>query len=164
MPDPALHWTEVVLANLDIALLVAAGVWLVAEGLRAAHRRAYNLTKAETTQPASKLQPSFTKVDHEARAAALARGDAYAEARAASAAEAEGVAPKLPPWGKLARMTSRVVAAAIVALVPPTASGIAAREGVNFSITDVAQRYPLGIGLAIVVLVISLVQVVRSRA
>ena len=162
MELPGPHWTETVLGNLDIGLLVLGGAWLAAEGVRAAHRRAYNLTKAETTTGSESLQPSFTKVDHAARKAALERGDAYAAQRAAADADPVASGKKLPPWGKVARMASQAVAATIVALVPPTADGIADREGLKVSLTDVAERYPMGIGLAIVVLVISVVQLVRS--
>lgn len=162
MELPGPHWTEAVLGNLDIGLVVLGGAWLAAEGVRAAHRRAYNLTKAETTPGSEALQPSFTKVDHGARKAALERGDAYAAARAAAEADPVASGKKLPPWGKVVRMASQVVAATIVALVPPTANGIARREGLEVSLTDVAQRYPVGVGLALVVLVISVVQLVRS--
>ncbi|MEZ6016237.1 MAG: hypothetical protein R3F49_14045 [Planctomycetota bacterium] len=164
MELPGTHWTETALSYLQPGLVVCGVAWVAAEGIRAAHRRAYNLTKVETT-PQDAPGLSFTKVDHEARAAALARGDAYAEERArdAAAAAAAGT-PPLAPWGKLARMAARVVAAGVVALLPPTASGVAAREGVNVSVTDIAKQYPLGVGLAVLVLVVSLVQLVRSRA
>jgi len=164
MELPGPHWTETVLGNLDIGLVVVGGAWLAAEGVRAAHRRAYNLTKVETTPGTEALQPSFTKVDHAARKAALERGDAYAAQRAAAEADPVVSGKKLPPWGKLARTASQVVAAAIVALVPPTAEGIADRKGIDFGLTDVAQQYPVGVGLAVVVLIISVVQLVRSGA
>lgn len=161
---PGPHWTETALGNLDYVLLAVGAAWLISEGLRAAHRKAYNLTKAETVAGSEKLAPAFTKVDHEARKAALERGDAYAAARAAAEADPVKSGKALAPWGNIARMASQVVAAAIVALVPPTASGIASREGIKVSITDVAQRYPVGVGLAVLVLVVSLVQLVRGRA
>ncbi len=161
--NPGPHWTETALGSLDYVLLAVGGVWLVSEGIRAAHRRAYNLTKAETVAGAEALQPGFTKVDHAARKAALERGDAYAAAREAANADPVKAGKALAPWGKLARMASQVVAASIVALVPPTASGLASREGIKVSVTDVIERYPLGVGLAAVVLVISAVQLVRGR-
>lgn len=162
MEIPGPHWTETVLGNLDIGLVVVGGAWLAAEGVRAAHRRAYNLTKVETTPGSEAPQPSFTKVDHAARKAALERGDDYAAQRAAAAVDPVVAGKKLPPWGKVARMASQAVAATIVALVPPTAEGIAEREGLKFGLTDVAQRYPVGVGLAVVVLIISVVQLVRG--
>lgn len=159
-----LHWTESALRSLDVGLIALGGAWLVAEGVRAAHRRAYNLTKVESAKQDG-LQPSFTKVDHEARQAALERGDAYAKERAASeAGPLAEKAKRLPPWGRIVRMASKIVAAGIVALVPPTASGMAAREGVKVDVLGVASRYPMGVGLAIVVLVISLVQLVRGTS
>jgi hypothetical protein len=148
---------------LQYGLVAVGAAWMAAEGVRSAHRRAYNLTKAETTGD-KPIDPSFTKVDHEARKAALERGDAYARERAAAAAGPAAPAGRLAPWGRIARLTSKVVAAGIVALVPPTASGIASRDGVNFGVVDLAQKYPVGIGLAVVVLVISLVQLVRGRS
>jgi hypothetical protein len=162
MELPGTHWTETALGTLNIGLIFVGGAWLVAEGVRAAHRRAYNLTKVETTAGSESLQPSFTKVDHAARQAALERGDAYAAQRAAAEADPVASGKKLPVWGKLARPASQVVAATVVALVPPTANGIAEREGLSVSVTDVAQRYPIGVGLAVVVLIFSVVQLVRG--
>jgi hypothetical protein len=164
MVIPDSHWTETALGSLNIGLIVVGGAWLVAEGVRAAHRRAYNLTKVETTAGSASLQPSFTKVDHEARKAALARGDEYAAQRAAAEADPVASGRKLPPWGKLARMASQVVAAAVVALVPPTANGMADRLNLKVSVTDVAKQYPFGVGLAVLVLIISVVQLVRGSS
>ena len=60
-------------------LIALALVWLVIALIAWWRRRAYNLTIAATARRNRKNQPGFLTVDHKARAAAIARGEAHAE-------------------------------------------------------------------------------------
>lgn len=169
MPQQDPSWSESVLPYLEYGLIALAGIWVVAELVRSAHRRAYNLTKAETTRSKA-IEPSFTKVDHEARKAAIERGDAYQKAReeAEAARRAKAPEPELRNWGKVARAISKVVAGAIVALVPPAASGLTRPDGTKYAwvegMSEIVSRNAVGIGLAVGVLAVSLFQFVTKRS
>jgi uncharacterized membrane protein len=73
-PDTLAH----VLRLITWCLIVFAGLWLVTSLIGYFHRRAYNLTRAESG-PSKNIQPDFLKVDKEKRQAAIDRGKAYTE-------------------------------------------------------------------------------------
>jgi hypothetical protein len=80
-------WLQRPLAIMGIALAALLLGYFVLSILRSAHRKAYNLTKAETAQPGKGPGPAFLTVDHEARAEAVRRGDEYVRPADAAAAQ-----------------------------------------------------------------------------
>ena len=60
-------------------LIVLFAVWLVLSLIAWWRRRAYNLTVASTAARNKQARPGFLKVDHEAREAAIRRGEAHAD-------------------------------------------------------------------------------------
>ncbi len=78
-------------------------LWLVTSVLSYFHRRAYNLTRAESG-PSKNIKPDFLTVDHAKRSAAIARGEAYEQTLTAREAAAAGGAPPAAALGMWARM------------------------------------------------------------
>lgn len=82
-------WLDRILQPAALALLVFVAAWIVLALISRWHKKTYNLTKAETRPVQVKDKPAFLKVDHEARAEAIARGDAYVRPDDAAAAAEE---------------------------------------------------------------------------
>ncbi len=170
IPDWATTW----LLWLGAAMAAFFVLWLVVAIARAMHRRAYNLTKAETARPRSDVEPSFLKVDEEAREEALRRGDEYVRPADAEAAE-EAAAATEPDsiwrrWGLFSRLGIVTIAVAHVAIavVSSVAMMRDAEEVLNKLSTSeclvtVVTRYWPGFLLALVVIVAEVVQFMRSR-
>lgn len=65
-----------VLQILAWCVVIFGGLWLVTSVIGYFHRRAYNLTHAESGT-SQNIKPDFLKVDREKRAEAVARGEAF---------------------------------------------------------------------------------------
>ncbi|MCB9834270.1 MAG: hypothetical protein H6807_17535 [Planctomycetes bacterium] len=108
-------WLDRLMHPVVLGLLGFVALWLLLSFLSYWHRRTYNLTKAETTSVKVKDKPAFLKVDHEARAAAIKRGDDYVRPDdAAAAAEAAGRAMAQRPNGWLGRFLVLVRVATVL--------------------------------------------------
>lgn len=165
-------WAEPWLLGLGIAMAALFVLWLAATVVRAMHRRAYNLTKAETA-PATAGRPRFLAVDEKARAEALARGDAYER-------PTDGAPPAAAPpptgqsatnlWGLFSRLGAVIIALAHVgvAVVSVTAMLKDANEVMqDVSAMDcvraVVTRYWFGLLLGLIVIIAEVVQFFRAR-
>ncbi len=88
--------------------LVAFGVvWLVTSVIGAMHRRAYNLTHAESGG-SKKIQPDFLKVDRAKREAAIARGEQFDEKLAKREATATPVSVACT-WSRIAASATALI-------------------------------------------------------
>jgi hypothetical protein len=75
-------------------LIVFGAIWLVTAIIGAMHRRAYNLTHAESGR-SKNIQPDFLKVDKEKREAAIDRGEQFDRKLAKPAAPGNAVGSAL---------------------------------------------------------------------
>jgi hypothetical protein len=89
------------------ALAAFVVVWIVTSIIGAMHRRAYNLTHAESGG-SKKIQPDFLKVDKAKREAAIARGEKFTDKLD------EREAPKTPAatastWARIAASATAII-------------------------------------------------------
>lgn len=168
IPEEIRAW----LAPLGFALAALFALWLVFLVLRYLHRRAYNLTKAETARFRKGRDPSFLKVDHEAREEALRRGDEYVRPadRVEEPAPAEPPRPRWSLWSVLCRVAIVIAALAhfgVIAFTMASAAKDADQVWKEISTTEristVVSRYWIGFALAGIVLAAELIQAFRGR-
>lgn len=157
-------WAQTWLPILGYAMAGLFVLWLLAVVVASMHRRAYNLTRMEQA-PANAPEPSFLKVDHGARAAAIRRGDDYVRPGAGAAAAPP---PAEPVWGRLSRAGALVIALAHIGVVAVSMAAMAkdADEVVQTvstadCIRAVVGRYWLGIALGLIVIVAEAARLLR---
>jgi hypothetical protein len=112
-----LQTTDQILDVLTWVLAIAGIIWLVTSVINARHRRAYNLTYAESGA-SKKIKPDFLKVDTAKREAAIARGERYDEelARREREAQKPGPVAEVGRWSHLAASAAALVGVAFTAL------------------------------------------------
>jgi len=169
------EWANVLLWVLGVGMVLLFILWVALKVIVAMHRKAYNLTKAETAKAGQAPKPSFLTVDHEAREEQIRRGEGYESPKeredreAVEAAEAAARAAQ-PRWGIWARLGAVIIAIAHIGVA--VLAGIAMYN--NYSkvradlstascIQDVIAKYWLGFVLALVVIVAEIVFFVRAR-
>lgn len=148
------------------ATLVFGGLWLVGSVLAAMHRRAYNLTRAETAGTVQ--QPDFTRGGSADRRAA-----AEAAARAGTVVAAPHAVPAPPPspYARLcfwSRMSALVAAGtSLIAVVfQAVGAGRQAEEaakavgGLDGILAALAQ-HKIGVAVAVVVIVANMIAAAR---
>ena len=165
-------WAQTALPLLSIALAALVAVWMLITVLRRLHGRAYNLTKIESTGGRG-IEPSFTRIDHAARAAAIARGEAYDHTKppatdaSAQHAAVAGKQRLLGNFGVFARIGAGIIAVSHVGLGAITALSMAEdAQGRLESIDclrEVASRFKFGFVLAAIVLIAECSRFVRRR-
>ncbi|MBT9288090.1 hypothetical protein [Prosthecodimorpha staleyi] len=153
------------------ATLALGGLWLVGAVLAAMHRRAYNLTRAETAGAA--LQPDFTRggnADRRAAAEAAARAGAPASPEGGLAAAGGSVlAPS--PYARLcfwSRMSALVAAGtSLIAVVfQAVGAGRQAEEaakavgGLDGILAALAQ-HKIGVAVAVAVIIANMIAAAR---
>ena len=169
------EWANLLLWVLGVAMVAIFILWVILKVIVAMHRKAYNLTKAETAKAGQAPQPSFLTVDHEKREEEIRRGEGYespreredreaAEAAAAAARAAE------PSWGIWARLGAVILAIAHI--------GVAVLAGIGMynnwkdvrqdlttvrCIQDVVAKFWLPVLLALIVIVAEIAFFVRKR-
>jgi len=117
------EWSEEWLTRGSYGLAVFAALWILCGLTTFWIRRAYKLQRVESASSPGLEKPAFLKADHEARQAAIERGDAYDEARVAAAEAAaapeaasggeDGVQPRLICWLSGLARTGSVVASVV---------------------------------------------------
>jgi len=173
-------WAQTWLFYRGIGIVALAGLWIVSAIACALHRRAYNLTKAETASAREAPEPAFLKVDHEAREEAIRRGDAYVrpadrramEEKAAAAAAAEAAAPPRSVWsrwGLFSRIGIVIIALAHVGVAVVSAAGMVEKADQMMQkvssldcLTTIVQHYWLGFCLGGIVVVAEIVRLIGS--
>jgi hypothetical protein len=112
-----LQTTDYILDVVSWVLVIAGLVWLVTSVISARHRRAYNLTYAESGT-SKKIQPDFLQVDKAKREAAIARGKRYDEELARREREPRKTSPvaDVGRWSQSAASAAALVGLAFTAL------------------------------------------------
>ncbi|MBN1417740.1 MAG: hypothetical protein JXP34_03135 [Planctomycetes bacterium] len=169
------EWANTLLWILGVGMVLLFLAWLALRIMVAMHRKAYNLTKAETEKAGQAPKPSFLTVDHEAREEQIRRGEDYESPKEredreeAAAAEAAARASQ-PRWGVWARLGAVIIAVAHIGVA--VLAGIAmynnaskVRQDLSTAscIQEVIAKYWLGFVLALIVIVAEIVFFVRSR-
>ncbi len=150
------------------AVVALGGLWLVTGVIGYLHRRAYNLTHAESGG-SENIKPDFLKVDHAARKGAIERGAAYDK----QLEQRERPAPPLPPAttvGKWARIGATVTTAfglfaAIVGTLTKVESLQQGAESIGSvqKMGAIVREYPVGATVAVVVVVANVLAFTSSR-
>ncbi|MEO8259097.1 MAG: hypothetical protein ABI868_17245 [Acidobacteriota bacterium] len=144
--------------------LVAFGiVWLVTSVIGAMHRRAYNLTHAESGR-SRKIQPDFLKVDKGKREAAVARGAQYDEQLARREAASPVATATL--WSRIAASASAligVVFTTVTTIQRVGATDEAVRDLGNWEkLKTIVSQHQLGAVLCVAVIASNIYIVVRK--
>jgi hypothetical protein len=101
---------------------IAAGAWLVTSVISVFHRRAYNLTHAESGG-SKKIRPDFLTVDKDKRDAAIKRGEKYDEElarRERVAAGSPGAVASAGHWSAILAQGSAWIGVGFAALTTLT--------------------------------------------
>jgi hypothetical protein len=169
-------WAQTWFLSLGIGAVALAGLWIVSAIAVALHRRAYNLTKAETASARAAPEPAFLKVDHEAREEAIRKGDAYVRPAERKAIEEKAAAEAAAPprsfwcrWGLFSRIGIIVIALAHVGVAVVSAVGMVEKADQMMQkvssldcLTTIVQRYWLGFCLGGIVVVAEIVRLLGS--
>ncbi|MBI1339105.1 hypothetical protein GC169_02680 [bacterium] len=107
METGAVTGPEAWLDILYTGTLVATGIWLAIWLFITLRRRASNLTPVQAARVKKDAKPDFMKVDHEARKAAMERGEAFVK-ELDERDVSEGDAPVPPKQLTLAERVSRI--------------------------------------------------------
>lgn len=121
---------DAVLRILSWCLIAFAALWVTTGLIGYFHRRAYNLTRAESSG-SKPIQPDFLTVDKAKRQAAIDRGQAYdAVLEARESAGAPTTIEKVCFWSRFAAMSTAVLG--LVATVVGTLTKIdSLQAGIN---------------------------------
>ncbi len=148
------------------ALGILGGTWLVTGVVGYMHRRAYNLTHAESGR-SQNVKPDFLKVDQAARKAAIDRGEAFDKQLADKAA---GPKPPAEAIGSWARMGASLTA--IITLVAAIVGSLgkaevlqkgAERIGSFEKLGVIFREYPFGASIAVICIVANVIAFNSSR-
>ncbi len=110
---------DTVLRLLSWGLFAFTAIWAVTGTIAYFHRRAYNLTRAESS-PSKNIKPDFLTVDRNKRQEAIERGEAYDQVLQSRAAPSTVETVSL--WSRFAAMTTAVLA--LVTLMVATLNSI----------------------------------------
>jgi uncharacterized membrane protein len=166
---------DTLLSVFSLLVIVFGALWLVTSIIGYFHRRAYNLTLAESG--GSPIRPDFLKVDKKRRAEAIERGEEYSEvlekrAEADTRAKAAAGAPPSSPVSRLSTLsrmgalvtgTVTLVAAIVNALtrVQFLQSDIQRLSGWD-SFVETVKTYPVGATVAFLVIGANLIVFVQK--
>jgi uncharacterized membrane protein len=98
---------------LSWCLIVFAALWTVTSVLGYFHRRAYNLTRAESSR-SKNIKPDFLKVDVGKREAAIGRGRAYDAVLDNRESGAAAPTDRLRFWSRFAAIATALVGLGLV--------------------------------------------------
>jgi uncharacterized membrane protein len=169
-------WAETWLLYLGIGAIALACLWIVSAIAGALHRRAYNLTKAETASARHAPEPAFLKVDHDAREEAIRRGDDYVRPADRAAIEEKAAAEAAAPpgsfwrrWGLFSRIGIVVIALAHIGVAVVSAAGMVQKAEEMMQhvssldcLKTIVSRYWLGFCLGGIVVVAEAVRLIGS--
>ncbi len=150
-----------ILEILSWLVIVFGALWLVTGIAGFLHRRAYNLTPAESGG-GKPITPDFLKVDRKKREEAIARGEAYAEVLEKRATPAE----KAEFWSRAAAIITAsftLVGTVIGSLmkVESLETGVRQFSSVD-AITSTIREHPLGISIAVLVIGANIIIFVKA--
>ena len=154
------------------ATVAITAIWVISSLFIYMRRKASNLTPVNAANAKKSAAPDFLKVDHKAREAAIARGEAYDEqlaARERAEAEAAGEIEK-QPVGILARLSG--IAAFLFSLFS-LAGGLFGAIWQMDRMTDtlgssdklmlIVQKYPIPVAIVAFVILYQIVTFITER-
>lgn len=153
---------DTILQVLSWLVVAFGGVWLVTGVIGYMHRRAYNLTRAESGGKA--ITPDFLKVDKKKRDAAIARGEAYTEELAQRAAPPPTARAEF--WSRAAALitaTFTLLGAVVGTLTRVESLEEGARQLSSFeTLTAIVTDHPIGTTIAVLVIGANIVIFVKA--
>lgn len=151
---------------LSWCVIAFGALWLVTSVIGVMHRRAYNLTHAESGG-SKDIKPDFLKVDHAKRKEAIARGEAYDTVlKDREAAVSQKTAAKVGTWSRLL-----AVSAAVLGLVTAAAGAVGKVKTVQTDFeqigtwdrfVDLISQNPVGTVVALAVIGANVIIVVQK--
>lgn len=157
---------DTVLRYLSWSVIGFAALWLVTSVIGAMHRRAYNLTHAESGR-SKDIRPDFLKVDHAKRKEAIERGEAYDTVlKDRQQAETVKTAAKVGSWSRFL-----AIMAALLGLVTAAAGAVGKIGSVQKDLeqigtwdrfVDLISQNPAGTVVAIAVIGVNVIIVVQK--
>jgi hypothetical protein len=156
---------DTVLQVLSWLVIIFGTLWFVTGIIGYMHRRAYNLTSAESG--GSRVTPDFLKVDQKKREAAIERGAAYDKVldrrEAAAAAGTVEKVGTLTRAGATLAASATLVAAVVTALtrVESMQTGVEQLSSWD-SLVGLARQYPAGVTVAVLVIGTNIVAFVKA--
>ena len=161
---------DIFVRNLLLLMTLCALIWFIASLLNLWHRRAYNLTRVESTR-SDDIRPDFLRVDKDQRAAAIQAGTAALNNAGATGqiSETETLVPGGQRVNSLIIRVSRLmallsaiasfVAAALTTLATvPNMDATAQRYSSMGSLMANIRLYPVGFSIAAIIVASQLVQ------
>ncbi len=163
---------DTILTYLTWAVAIFSVLWIGSGIIGYMHRRAYNLTRAESGRSRN-IQPDFLKVDKAKREAAMNRGAAYDKelaerdaAEAAAAAGARASTDSMEKWSRLAAMISATFT--LLAAVIGTLSRVdklqddAQSIGSWDALVNTINAHKIGTTIAVIVIAANVIVYVKS--
>lgn len=155
---------DTVLQALSWLVIIFGTLWFATGILGFLHRRAYNLTKAETG--GSAVTPDFLKVDRKKREAAIERGAAYDQVldrRAAAQAGTVDRVSALARTGALVTATFTLAGAIIGTLtrIDTLQEGVEQLSSWD-SFVSIVKQYPAGTMVAVLVIGANIIVFVKA--
>ena len=156
---------DTVLRIVSWCVIGFAAIWFVTSVIGFFHRRAYNLTHAESG-PSRPITPDFLKVDKAKRDAAIARGEAYEKVLDTREAPAPKTVKKVASWSRIF-----ATGAALIGLFTTVIGAIAQVESYqerleNYSswdrLVDLATQNPIGTTVTLAVIAANIYLVVKK--
>lgn len=156
---------DTILQVLSWLVVAFGGMWLVTSVIGYMHRRAYNLTRAESGG-GKPITPDFLKVDKKKRDAAIARGEAYSEVLEQRAAVAASPASKAEFWSRAAALitaTFTLLGAVVGTLTRVESLEEGARQLSSLdTFTGIVRDHPIGTTIAVIVIGANIVVFVKA--
>ena len=153
-----------ILTAVTWALVAFGVVWLVTSVIGVMHRRAYNLTHAESGR-SKKIQPDFLKVDKAKRESAIARGERYDEQLARREAPPSPIS-NASLWSRIAASGAALIGlvfTAVTTMQRVTVTDEAVRDLGNWEkLKTIISHHPVGATLSVAVIVANVYVVVRK--
>jgi hypothetical protein len=153
--SPAL---DSVLTVLSWLVIIFGTIWLVTGVIGYFHRRAYNLTRAESGG-SGPVKPDFLKVDRQKREEAIERGEAYTEVLEERSVNPPEASPGVKKLGTVSRTGALITAAftliaAIFGALTRMSSLQAGVEQLSSwdSFASMVREYPVGAVVAVLVI------------
>lgn len=154
---------DTILQVLSWLVVAFGGLWLVTGIIGYMHRRAYNLTRAESGGGKA-ITPDFLKVDKKKREAAIARGEAYTEELAQRAAPPPTA--KAEFWSRAAAFitaTFTLLGAVVGTLTRVESLEAGARELGSFdTFIAIVKDHPIGTTIAVLVIGANIVIFIKA--
>lgn len=161
MPDLTSPETvDSILRATSWAVIAFAALWFVTGLIGYFHRRAYNLTRAESS-PSKNVKPDFLSVDEAKRQAAIKRGEAFDKVLEAREAAVSPAVVTAASWSRWLATSAALVSSFVFILGALTRiddTEAMAREVGNLTrLWEIIQAHPVGAAITLAVIAANIV-------